>query len=47
MFETLTKGFRSARNRLAGVTELTEVRSEYLEGPRTPWTYGHMGAAIA
>lgn len=24
MFETLTKGFRSARNRLAGVTELTE-----------------------
>ena len=24
MFETLTKGFRNARNRLAGVTELTE-----------------------
>ncbi len=24
MFETLTKGFRAARNRLAGVTELTE-----------------------
>jgi signal recognition particle subunit SRP54 len=24
MFETLTKGFRSARNRLSGVTELTE-----------------------
>jgi len=24
MFETLTKGFRSARNRLAGLTELTE-----------------------
>jgi signal recognition particle subunit SRP54 len=24
MFETLTKGFRNARNRLSGVTELTE-----------------------
>ena len=24
MFETLTKGFRNARNRLAGVTELSE-----------------------
>jgi len=25
MFETLTKGFRSARNRLSGVTELTDA----------------------
>ena len=24
MFETLTKGFKAAKNRLAGVTELTE-----------------------
>jgi signal recognition particle subunit SRP54 len=28
MFETLTKGFRAARNRLAGVTELTEENLE-------------------
>jgi len=28
MFETLTKGFRAARNRLAGVTELTEANLE-------------------
>ena len=28
MFETLTKGFRAARNRLAGVTELTEENIE-------------------
>ena len=25
MFETLTKGFKAARNRLAGVAELTEA----------------------
>src|SRR5262245_52046056 len=28
MFETLTKGFRAARNRLAGVTELTQENLE-------------------
>src|SRR5258706_15225575 len=28
MFETLTKGFRAARNRLAGVTELTDENIE-------------------
>src|SRR5689334_24995170 len=28
MFEALTKGFRQARNRLAGLTELTEVNIE-------------------
>src|SRR5262245_5231387 len=41
MFETLTRGFRQARNRLAGLTELTEgnieaalreVRLSLLEG---------------
>ena len=28
MFDTLTKGFRQARNRLAGLTELTESNIE-------------------
>ncbi|UMG92503.1 class I SAM-dependent methyltransferase [Nocardioides sp. TF02-7] len=26
--------------------DLVEVRSEYLPGPRTPWTFGHRGRAV-